>query len=80
MTRRASLLIILAAALLIIPLLSCRKAAVSDYAYAALPLTAVTDARRANMLEGASLGQVAPELGIVAAWLEPAEERPTARS
>ena len=35
----------------------------------ALPLTAVNDALRANMLEGASLGQVAPELGIVAAWL-----------
>ena len=35
----------------------------------ALPLTAVNNALRANMLEGASLAQVAPELGIVAAWL-----------
>jgi ABC-2 type transport system permease protein len=35
----------------------------------ALPLTAVNDALRANMLEGASLAQVAPELAIVAAWL-----------
>lgn len=35
----------------------------------ALPLTAANDALRANMLEGASLAQVAPELAIVAAWL-----------
>ena len=35
----------------------------------ALPLTAVNDALRANMLEGATLAQVAPELAIVAAWL-----------
>jgi ABC-type polysaccharide/polyol phosphate export permease len=35
----------------------------------ALPLTAVNDALRANMLEGASLAGVAPELAIVAAWL-----------
>ena len=35
----------------------------------ALPLTAVNDALRANMLEGASLAQVAPELAIVLAWL-----------
>jgi ABC-2 type transport system permease protein len=35
----------------------------------ALPLTAVNNALRANMLEGATLAQVAPELGIVAAWL-----------
>lgn len=35
----------------------------------ALPLTAVNDALRANMLEGAGLAQVAPELGIIAAWL-----------
>jgi ABC-type multidrug transport system permease subunit len=35
----------------------------------ALPLTAVNNALRANMLEGASLAQVAPELAIVAAWL-----------
>ena len=35
----------------------------------ALPLTAVNDALRANMLEGASLAQVAPELGVTAAWL-----------
>jgi ABC-type polysaccharide/polyol phosphate export permease len=35
----------------------------------ALPLTAVNNALRANMLEGASLAQLGPELGIVAAWL-----------
>jgi len=35
----------------------------------ALPLTAVNDALRANMLEGASLAQVAPELAIVVAWM-----------
>jgi len=35
----------------------------------ALPLTAVNDALRANMLEGASLVQVAPELAIVGAWM-----------
>ncbi len=35
----------------------------------ALPLTAVNDALRANMLEGATLTQIAPELGIVTAWL-----------
>jgi len=35
----------------------------------ALPLTAVNDALRANMIEGASLAALAPELAIVAAWL-----------
>ncbi len=35
----------------------------------ALPLTAVNDALRATMLEGATLVQVAPELAIVAAWM-----------
>jgi ABC-2 type transport system permease protein len=35
----------------------------------ALPLTAVNNALRANMLEGATLAQTAPELAIVAAWL-----------
>jgi ABC-2 type transport system permease protein len=35
----------------------------------ALPLTAVVDALRANMLEGASLATVAPEFAIIAAWL-----------
>ena len=35
----------------------------------ALPLTAVNNALRANMLEGASLAQVAPELAIISAWL-----------
>ncbi len=34
-----------------------------------LPLTAVNDALRANMLEGASLGGVAPQLIVIAAWL-----------
>jgi ABC-type multidrug transport system permease subunit len=35
----------------------------------ALPLTAVNDALRASMLEGASWDRLAPELGIVAAWM-----------
>ncbi len=35
----------------------------------ALPLTAAVDALRATMLEGASFGQLAPELGILAAWM-----------
>jgi ABC-2 type transport system permease protein len=35
----------------------------------ALPLTAVNDALRASMLEGAGWDRLAPELGIVAAWL-----------
>ncbi len=35
----------------------------------ALPLTAVNDALRANMLEGASLTAVAPELLIIVAWM-----------
>jgi ABC-2 type transport system permease protein len=34
-----------------------------------LPLTAVNDALRANMLEGASLGGVTTELVIITAWL-----------
>lgn len=33
-----------------------------------LPLTALADALRANMLEGAGLTTVIPELGILAAW------------
>jgi ABC-type polysaccharide/polyol phosphate export permease len=35
----------------------------------ALPLTAVIDALRANMLQGASLAQVAPQIGILGLWL-----------
>lgn len=35
----------------------------------ALPLTAVIDALRAHMLQGATLAQVAPQLGILLAWL-----------
>jgi ABC-type multidrug transport system permease subunit len=35
----------------------------------ALPLTAAIDALRANMLQGAGLAQVAPEAGVLAAWL-----------
>ena len=35
----------------------------------ALPLTAVNDALRASMLEGAGWDRLAPEVGIVAAWL-----------
>jgi ABC-2 type transport system permease protein len=34
----------------------------------ALPLTATVDALRASMLQGASLGAVGHELGIIAAW------------
>ena len=34
----------------------------------ALPLTALNDLLRALMLEGSSLAQMAPELGIVTAW------------
>jgi ABC-2 type transport system permease protein len=36
---------------------------------AALPLTALIDALRANMLQGAGLGELLPELGVLAAWL-----------
>jgi hypothetical protein len=32
-------------------------------------LTAVIDALRANMLQGAGLAQVAPEMGILGVWL-----------
>ena len=35
----------------------------------ALPLTALIDALRAHMLQGAGLGQVAPQLGVLSAWL-----------
>jgi ABC-2 type transport system permease protein len=35
----------------------------------ALPLTAVIDALRANILRGAGWQAVAPELAIIAAWL-----------
>jgi ABC-2 type transport system permease protein len=35
----------------------------------ALPLTAVNDALRANMLQGLGWGTVLPELGIIAGWL-----------
>jgi hypothetical protein len=35
----------------------------------ALPLTAAVDALRATMLEGATLSQLAPEFGIMAAWM-----------
>lgn len=35
----------------------------------ALPLTAAIDALRANMLQGASLPQVFPQLGVLAAWM-----------
>jgi ABC-2 type transport system permease protein len=35
----------------------------------ALPLTATIDALRANMLQGASFGQIAPQLGVLGAWL-----------
>jgi ABC-2 type transport system permease protein len=35
----------------------------------ALPLTAVIDALRANMLQGSNLAQVAPQVGIMTFWL-----------
>jgi ABC-2 type transport system permease protein len=35
----------------------------------ALPLTAAIDALRANMLQGANLAQVAPELAVLGAWM-----------
>ncbi len=35
----------------------------------ALPLTAAIDALRANMLQGANLVQVAPQMGVLGAWL-----------
>ena len=35
----------------------------------ALPLTALNDALRANMLRGAGLLEIVPELGIIAAWM-----------
>jgi ABC-2 type transport system permease protein len=35
----------------------------------ALPLTAAIDGLRMNMLQGASLGQVAPQIGVLGVWL-----------
>jgi ABC-type polysaccharide/polyol phosphate export permease len=35
----------------------------------ALPLTAVIDALRANLLEGAGWSRLGPEVGIITAWL-----------
>jgi len=35
----------------------------------ALPLTAVIDALRTNILQGGSLAQVAPQVGVMGAWL-----------
>jgi len=35
----------------------------------ALPLTAAIDGLRLNMLQGASLGQVAPQMGVLGFWL-----------
>ena len=35
----------------------------------ALPLTALIDALRAHMLQGAGLAQVAPQLGVLSLWL-----------
>ncbi len=35
----------------------------------ALPLTAAIDALRMNMLQGANLAQVAPQMGVLGAWL-----------
>jgi ABC-type multidrug transport system permease subunit len=36
---------------------------------ATLPLTALIDALRANILQGAALAQIAPQMGILAGWL-----------
>ena len=33
-----------------------------------LPLTAVNDALRANMLEGASIASLSPELAVIVIW------------
>jgi ABC-type multidrug transport system permease subunit len=35
----------------------------------ALPLTAAIDALRMNMLQGASLAQLTPQMGVLAGWL-----------
>jgi ABC-type polysaccharide/polyol phosphate export permease len=35
----------------------------------ALPLTAVIDALRANILQGSNLAQMAPQVGIMVFWL-----------
>jgi ABC-type multidrug transport system permease subunit len=35
----------------------------------ALPLTAVIDALRAHMLQGANLAQLAPQLGVLGIWM-----------
>jgi len=35
----------------------------------ALPLTAVIDALRASMLQGATLAQLTPQLAIISGWL-----------
>ena len=35
----------------------------------ALPLTAVNDALRANMLQGATLTAVMPQLAVIAFWI-----------
>lgn len=35
----------------------------------ALPLTAIVDALRAHMLQGASLAQLTPQLGVLSGWL-----------
>jgi ABC-type multidrug transport system permease subunit len=35
----------------------------------ALPLTALNDALRATMLQGATVTQIAPQLGVLAVWL-----------
>ena len=35
----------------------------------ALPLTALNDALRATILQGSTLVQIAPQIGVLAAWL-----------
>ena len=34
-----------------------------------LPLTAAIDALRMNILQGAGLGQLIPQMGVLAAWM-----------
>jgi len=48
---------------------SQRFPAVIQPAVKALPLTPLIDALRANMLQGAGLGQMVPQLTMLGAWL-----------
>jgi ABC-type multidrug transport system permease subunit len=48
---------------------SARFPAALQPAIHALPLTAAIGALRANMLQGAGLAQLAPQMGVLGAWL-----------